>query len=70
MPDTNRLKVFVCSPLSEVHCRPLTGSTANTSSAAKDTRPSRLIAEMSADGARRLLDGEDLINQIDRVNFY
>ena len=29
-----------------------------------------LIARMFAENARRLLDGEDLINTIDRVNFY
>lgn len=29
-----------------------------------------LIARMFADNARRLLDGEELVNRIDRVNFY
>lgn len=29
-----------------------------------------LIARMFAENARRLLDGEDLVNRIDRVNFY
>jgi len=29
-----------------------------------------IIARMFADNARRLLDGEELVNRIDRVNFY
>ena len=30
----------------------------------------RLIAEMFAENARRLLDGSELLNRIDRVTFY
>jgi phosphoglycerate dehydrogenase-like enzyme len=60
------------------------GSFANTSSplwssprvlvsphtAALNAAEDRLIAELFADNARRFLDGEELVNRVDTVEFY